>query len=173
MNTRNGGTGGHLRLIAPKAPRSLHLIDVENLLGGTAFTEADVAATAVAYATIASMAAGDLIVLASSHFTAAAAWFGWPASARRLARSGIDGADLALLDVLRTENVERRFERVVIASGDHIFAGAAMQLIRQGVEVTIVTRLRALAQELALAVHDIRYFDDGPTLLPDISKRVA
>ena len=51
--------------------------------------------------------------------------------ARHLWRSGPDGADRALLDVLENERVDERFERVTICSGDGIFA-AVRRLARRG-----------------------------------------
>jgi len=64
------------------AGRALHLIDVENLVGTTTYTEADVAVTAAAYGPVAAVGPTDLVVVSSSHHTALATWFGWP-SARR------------------------------------------------------------------------------------------
>ena len=71
--------------------RALHLVDVENLLGGTSFTRADVAALAPLYRATAEVASNDLVVVASSHHTALAVWYGW-GNSRRLVRSGANGA---------------------------------------------------------------------------------
>src|SRR4051812_22281292 len=93
-------TAAPLTLSVPMlTSRALHLVDVENLLGGPWFTVGEVTAISLAYARTAGVAAGDLVVVASSHHTALAVWFGW-GDARRLVRSGPDGADLALLDVI-------------------------------------------------------------------------
>ena len=54
----------------------------------------------------------------------------WP-QARVVLGVGRDGADHALLDVLDHEDVGARFSRVVIVSGDGIFANAAAELARQ------------------------------------------
>jgi hypothetical protein len=152
--------------------RSFHLVDVENLLGGTSFTEVDVAVTAAVYHAVAGVAASDMVVVSSSHHTALATWFGWE-NARRVVRSGPDGADLALLNILETENVAVRFDRVVIASGDGIFARLAAQLQAQGVVVTIVSRPDSLSRELAFAVRDVRYFDPVPPSHPAVALRAA
>jgi hypothetical protein len=152
--------------------RSLHLVDVENLVGGTTFREVDVAVTAAAYKPVATMGPSDLVVVASSHFTAPQTWFGW-GSARRLVRSGPDGADLALIEVIETESVATRFSRVVVASGDKIFAEAAAWLQAQGVNVTVVTRADALSNRLRLAVRDIRYLEVLPQLAPELVRRAA
>jgi hypothetical protein len=152
--------------------RSLHLVDVENLLGGTSFTETDVVVAAAAYGTVAAVAAGDLVVVSSSHHTAFATWFGW-GDARRVVRSGQDGADLALIEIIETENVAMRFDRVVIASGDKIFAVSAAQLQAAGVEVTVVSRRQSLSRQLRLAVRDVRYLDLLLGLGPARSQRAA
>jgi hypothetical protein len=152
--------------------RSLHLVDVENLSGGTTFREVDVAVIAAAYGPVASIGPYDLVVVASSHFTAVQTWFGW-GDARRLVRSGPDGADLALSEVLETENVATRFGRVVIASGDRIFAEPAAWLQVQDVDVTVVTRAAALSRQLRLAVCDIRFLNVLPQLAADLGQRAA
>ncbi len=154
------------------AVRSFHLVDVENLICGQSFTAADVAATAAVYQAVAGVAASDLVVVSSSHHTALATWFGWK-NARRVVRSGPDGADLALLNVLDTENVGVRFDRVVIASGDGIFARPAAQLQAQGVVVTIVSRPDSLSRELAFAVRDVRYLNPVPPSRPAVALRAA
>jgi hypothetical protein len=157
---------------ASDGTRSIHLVDVENLLGGAAFTKGDAAATAAVYASVATVAARDHMVVASSHFAAPAAWFGW-GHARRVVRSGPDGADLALLGIIENENLAVRFDRIVIASGDKIFAEAAARLQGVGAKVTVVSRVDSLSRQLRLAVRDVRYLDAMPEVAPDIARRVA
>jgi NAD(P)-dependent dehydrogenase (short-subunit alcohol dehydrogenase family) len=53
---------------------------------------------------------------------------------------------LALLQVLATEKVDFRYDRVVIGSGDGIFAFPAARLQAAGCEVTVVTRPDALSR---------------------------
>jgi hypothetical protein len=99
-------------------------------------------------------------VLATSHFAAPQAWMAWPSTTRRLVRSGADGADLALLDVIDSERLHLRFDGVVIGSGDGIFALAASRLQRLGCPVTVVSRRDGLSRRLRLAVRDVRLIDD-------------
>jgi hypothetical protein len=77
-------------------------------------------------------------------------------------RSGPNGADLALLEVLEREEVEGRSSRVVIGSGDGIFAEAAARLQAGGVDVTVVTRAQSLSRRLRLAALNVRFIDDLP-----------
>lgn len=80
-------------------------------------------------------------------------------TARRLVRSGENGADLALLQVLEQESVAERYDRVVLGSGDGIFAYAAAGLQAVGVDVTVVSRSDALSRRLGFAVRDVRSMD--------------
>jgi hypothetical protein len=139
--------------------RILHLVDVENLTGGADFTQVEAAAVRQGYEAVAPTGIGDQVIIATSHHAAAAAWFAWPAEARRLVRSGTDGADLVLIAVLALERVEARFDRVVIGSGDGIFAFPAARLQAAGCQVTVITRGEALSLQLRLAVRDIRLIE--------------
>jgi hypothetical protein len=143
--------------------RVLHLLDVENLMGTVQFSAEEAAHAYATYERLAPSGSVNQLVLATSHYAAPAAWFGFPARARRLVRSGPDGADLALLDILEREAVAKRYQHVVIASGDGIFAFPAAALQAAGCEVTVVTRCDALSRRLRLAVRDVRFIDSGFT----------
>jgi hypothetical protein len=93
-------------------------------------------------------------IVACSHHAARTVAFAFPA-ARRLWRSGRDGADLALLDVLQHESVHQRFGRVTICSGDGIFAETAAWLAGVEVHVTVVSKKGHLAARLELAARTV------------------
>src|SRR6266496_2561361 len=132
------------KAVGDRAGRILHLIDLENLVGSADFSREEAARVHRGYVQVAPFGAVGQVILATSHHAAAAAWFGWPATARRLVRSGQNGADLALLHVLACESVATRFDRAVIGSGDGIFAHEAARLQAAGVAVTVVTLQAAL-----------------------------
>ncbi|WP_409366232.1 NYN domain-containing protein [Mycolicibacterium septicum] len=92
----------------------------------------------------------DQIVIGTSHVGLLATGVGWPGP-RIVVRSGEDGADLALLEVLLDERVNERFEEVVVVSGDAIFADAVARLGELGVTVTVVARREACARRLRFA----------------------
>ena len=83
-------------------------------------------------------------------------------------RSGENGADLALLDAYEPSEITSRFSRVVIGSGDGIFAPLAGALAKAGCHVTVVTRPESLANRLRLAASTIVFLptmnDDGGVL---------
>lgn len=73
---------------------------------------------------------------------------------------GPDGADRALLAACNTFQVAKRYEELVIMSGDHVFAGVARQARRRGLRVHVVTTERVdgydpLSRELAAAADEM------------------
>jgi hypothetical protein len=138
--------------------RGLHLIDIENLAGASLPSLSQVREVQGLYARRSAIGGLDQVVIASSHLTLLHAALGWP-HARYRVRSGPDGADLELLDVLLCENVPARFTSVVIGSGDGVFASAAAGLAALGVWVTVVSRRRTLSSALAFAAHEVIYLD--------------
>lgn len=134
-------------------PRALHMLDIENLAGGPDFTITGAEALRRQYEATVPIGSDDLVVIASSHHAARRAWFAWP-HARRLVRSGADGADLALVAVLETERIAERFHTVVLGSGDGIFAEPCARLQAEGCRVTVVSQPGMLSRRLAFAVRD-------------------
>lgn len=138
--------------------RRLHLIDIENLAGESLPSLSQVRQARELYADRLALGAMDQVEVASSHLTLLNAALGWPHAHYRV-RSGPDGADLALLDVLQNENVARRFTHVTIGSGDHLFAEEAARLAAQGIWMTVVSRQCSLSSRLALAAREVIFLD--------------
>ena len=136
--------------------RELHLVDVENLLGGVVTEQAVRELRREFDDLVASSCPPDdihQVVATSTWRTLAEAAFGWEV-ARPVFRDGPDGADLALLDA-GDWRPEERFSKVVIGSGDHIFAAYARRLRSAGVEVIVVSRPESLAYELRRAASTV------------------
>lgn len=152
--------------------RTLHLIDIENLAGVALPMQREVREVRAQYHKRVGVGEADHVVLASSHLAFRDAAFGW-CDARHLVRSGPDGADLELLDVIYGENVAGRFPLVAIGSGDGIFAEAAAYLARRGCHVTAVSLPGHLSAALRLAVHDVVYLEPtmpgGPVSVPQVA----
>jgi hypothetical protein len=138
--------------IAHKAGRELILIDIENLTGTC--EEVEIAKAALRLVLPGFDDAQRIV--ACSHHAAPTVAFGF-LGARHLWRSGPDGADLALLDVLENERVDERFERVTTCSGDGIFAASAARLAEAQVEVTVVSLPGHLATRLQLAARFVTH----------------
>jgi hypothetical protein len=141
--------------------RRLHLVDIENLAAAKIPGLSQIREVQNCYAEHLTFGAFDQVVIASSHLTLLNAGIGWP-HARYRVRSGPDGADLALLDVLLREDIAARFTHVAIGSGDGVFAAAAASLAASGVRVTVVSHRNSLSARLALAACEVIYLDSEP-----------
>lgn len=147
-----------LKTDCPK--RRLHLVDIENLVGSARPTVGQVAACRAAYYDQVGVQPGDLVIVACNHGAALEVGLGWR-GARLLLRSGPDGADLALIDVIESESVEDRFPAVVVGSGDGRFADPVASLGARALDVTVVATERALSTRLKLAAKTAVPFDTG------------
>lgn len=147
------------RLPRPRFPsRTLHVVDIENLAGAAIPTLGQVSQVQGLYVARLAFGADDQVVMATNHLALLNAARGWP-HARYRVRSGPDGADLELLDVLQHEDVAGRFTHVVIGSGDGLFGTTAANLVSRGVLVTVVSRRDSLSAALARAASKVVYLD--------------
>lgn len=97
--------------------RTLYIVDIENLKGAGAMSDEDSHLIRKTLFELFPRRSEDLVVVGSGcdqSLLASRIWTG----ARLAFRKGHNGADLALLDVLKNENVAQRFDRLVLASGD-------------------------------------------------------
>ena len=129
--------------------RTLHVIDIENQLGTPRVTADEIAEWFREYASRVAIGPLDHIVIAVGTVDGLVELT--TINCRRLVKLGVNGADLALLNVLTEENVARRFNRVNLASGDAIFTPAVAELAGAGVIVTVISRLHSLAARLRMA----------------------
>ena len=151
--------------------RTLHLMDIENLLGTGRPAESEVLEALERYSELVDVSGPNQVIVACNHGAARAVGCCLGEGPRLLIRSGHDGADLALLDVLCSENVERRFDHLVLASGDGIFTVRVAEITSLGIPVTVVARRESLSARLRLAATDVIFFE--PTYLPDYPMAVA
>ena len=96
---------------ANRAGRRMVLIDIENMAGTPTPTSLEVELVMAALAELVPGFNEAHRVVACSHRAARTVAFACQKERQRW-RSGLDGADLALLEVLETEHVDERFEYV-------------------------------------------------------------
>jgi hypothetical protein len=140
------------------------LVDIENLAGTASPTSAEVEAVMAALGEVVPGFGEAQRVVACSHRAARTVAFACP-MARHLWRSGPDGADLALLEILEDEHVADRFEFVTICSGDGIFTAVAARLAEHGVDTTVVALKGHLAARLELAARRVAYLPSAAAAL--------
>jgi NYN domain len=131
--------------------RALHLIDLENLLAAPDACCAEVTRVLDAYLEAAAAGPDDLVVVAVNHRLYRKACLplnrGWDV---KLA-SGPDAADHVLIDAAPVEWVSLRFDRLVVGSGDGIFADLVESVRRRALSVWVVAQDRCLSRRLASA----------------------
>ncbi len=139
----------HSRGTAPHLPpqgtpsafnaRALHLIDLENLVGGPSASDKTIKRVWSAYYGGVPKTATDHLLVGSSRFFARRTWWMLPDGIQRRVRDGQDGGELAILDEVDLDHLVERFGRLVIASGDGRFAELAADARSRGVHVHQVT----------------------------------
>lgn len=136
-------------------PRTLAVVDIENLCGGATevpFRQSLVRDSFLRYQrgpVMPVLALGSLAV----HLCPDLLWDWLPA--RQIIRPGINGADLALVQVLEQEPLVKRVDRVQIWSGDGCFSEAALRLRKAGIDVEVVAVEGAISRLLSSAANRI------------------
>ena len=151
--------------------RRLFVVDIENMVGGS--SDITLASAVWARRTLErefGLAADEHVVVAvgssKALFPVSKAFPG----KQVLLQRGVDGADLALIDSIDSEHAASRYDEVVIASGDGIFASLASMLAHYGATVTAAADPGRMSARLRFAAHHTHYFR---TILPTIQKVAA
>ena len=143
--------------------RRLILVDIENIVGGAIKMACQVSEARTAIEDVVIPRPGDHLVLACGRFSVDTVGFEWAGSRRLTFRSGINGADLELLEILETERIGERFSEVVLVSGDGIFTDSISRLAStSGTVITVVSRHDACARRLRMAAKNVIYLDLTP-----------
>lgn len=156
--TRALGRGGYSRIVEPAhgsarlepwVPdgRTLHLIDLENLAGGH-LSAAGLRQASELYQDTVGIGPYDHVIVAvqpSIAFTARALF----PDANVIPATGVDGADLALIDYVSDVRwIACRYIRIVLGSGDHIFAPVVDNYRKAGLDVEVVALRGSIANVL-------------------------
>lgn len=127
--------------------RALHLIDIENQLGGGKYDQRSVEIYRDSYFAQVPQNELDQFFLASNPAMMSETAFGWSKSAAKF-KGGKNGADDLIAEYLSDlDYVKNNFCHVFIASGDGRFVSIAKKLIEMGVKVTMVRGLGRLHQD--------------------------
>jgi len=109
-----------------------------------------IAAAIDAYRRTVAVRADDIVIVGCNGGMVLAAAEAWP-TARIVKGVGPDGVDLRLLGDAEPHMVSARFDRVVIGSGDHIFAPLASALRARRTAVVVVSLAGSLSAQLRWA----------------------
>src|SRR5262245_6904073 len=125
---------------SPHTTRTLHLVDLENLVGDPRSTGPIVRHTFDRYLELAGWHDGDQVLVASNPWLIREVVFTMPVPCNVHAVRGPDAADVMLLSHAPPELVAKRYDRLVVGSGDGIFAARATAARDLGVDVLVVAR---------------------------------
>jgi len=120
--------------------RSLHLVDLENLVGDPRADAVPALDTFRGYLAAAHWHEGDHLIVACNPWLMTKIAFDLPSACSKHAVHGRDGADIMLLSLAPPELVVKRYGRLVVGSGDGIFAGRATTVHERGTKVDVVAR---------------------------------
>jgi hypothetical protein len=141
------------------ARRTLHLVDIENLVGGTERSCMAIRQACSAYREAATVQRGDHAIVGAGPKLIVSAGLAWP-EARLALGFGVDGADHALLrSIADLEWVASHYDRMVLGSGDGIFADALGSLRRLGIAVGVVAPVGRISARLRRHAHFVQTFD--------------
>lgn len=146
---------------------TLHLIDIENLNGACPRGTLDVHRAKElleCYDATVQIAEGDHLIVGCNPCIGLEVGLAMD-TGRLVVRSGPDGADQALIDAIDLDHVARRYRRVVLASGDHIFVPTVLGLLARAVPVEIVGRAGGTAAGLRLTGVPVHPFGGVSSLL--------
>ena len=128
--------------------RSLHLLDIENLMGGPFAGKHALQSASAQYRRVAAVKDSDLVIVGCNPRLAWETDAAWPGAEVRVG-IGPDGADRALLSAVSDDLwIARRFDRVIVGSGDGIFANTIMALKGWGIAVGVVSLRTSLSLAL-------------------------
>ena len=119
--------------------RALHLVDLENLARGPGQEGVAYRTAWDDYTFSAGLNEQDHVEIASCGLVMAEAAFSLPTRYPKHCANGADGAENLLLGIVGPEFVARRYEWLVIGSGDHAFVRYALEVQRLGGKVRIVS----------------------------------
>ncbi len=154
----------------PATRRGLHLVDLENLLADPWARGPAVGRALDEYLERASWRPGDLVFVAGNPWLMVELGWSHGADCHRFAARGPQGADTKLLEASPLHWVSRRFDRLVVGSGDGVFADRLAAARGSGLAVHLVSRRDAFSGRLARLGCPTEWFvgddDDRPVAAP-------
>lgn len=155
-----GRRSTHRKAATRPTLQALHLIDIENLAGGSSASAELVGEVMDAYRRSVHVGPADHVVVGTGPRLAPTALFAWP-GARVLIGRGLDGADRALLAWAEDPTrIAERYVALYIASGDGIFTRLASHVRQQGLPTMVVSRREALSGSLRRSASRSLFLDD-------------
>lgn len=107
---------------------------------------------------------GEQVIVGATHRSALAARMVWPQS-RIVTGPRAEDVRNEILQVLQEERISERFDELVLASGNGVYAEAVSSLGASGVEVTAVAWPENLSKRLRMAAAHVVLLERGMEIL--------
>ena len=165
-------TGGAGRLEGPAGSglepiflRTIFFLDLENLLRGRQLDLSQLAAVALEIEGVVGKRLDDQFIVGYSHVMAERAVHlaneQWP-GCRHVVGSGAGGGKSELISALLDQPIRSKTTKIVVGSGDGIFAAPCRELQERGANVTVVAASAAsLSARLKASTQDSRILSDA------------
>ena len=144
--------------------RSLHLVDIENLLSDPFCEDTGYIETTISnYKDVSEWRVGDQVLVAANPWLSKKLAFSlqdW--TCRLFTAHGPNGADLRLLEEGVQEKLLTQFDQLVVGSGDRIFVDALALSRKLGLKSVTVSRSSNLSRKLAAASDEVRTMTSQP-----------
>ena len=127
---------------------AVHMIDIENVCGTGKPTWQMVADARRKYLQRVSIQKGDRVFVTAGPQNREAVYEGWPGAIYRF-KAGADGADILIAQYICENELNRRYKRAFLASGDGELAPYVETLCRLGLRTTVVALARSTSDRLA------------------------
>ena len=137
--------------------RALALVDIENLAGTPLPSTGLVQEIKSAFCSLAVMNPMSQTYVGCHPGVTAEVCFGWHDHFTLCSKAGKDGADLALIEEVHNIKNLREYNTIVIGSGDHIFAGIAEQLRKEGHYIHVIVGNGHPSAALRGVAHKVSY----------------
>ena len=150
-----------------KIERTLVVVDLENLAGGSEFVGQKSQAIRDMISDVNKQSSNTLMIVAtgiSAVNSCPEVLWHW-ADSRFLIGSGVDGADNELLNVLSKEPIADSTSHIQIWSGDHCFAPISRKLKRLGCSVEIFANEGSLSRKLSAAASVTRIIKNSNSVI--------
>jgi hypothetical protein len=130
--------------------RRLVVVEIENIARGALRTRAHASWARRLITEAVALERDEQVIVGVSHGSVLVTWAAWPET-RIVTAPRPGGVQRALLEILQGERIAGRFDKLVLASGNGIFADAIAELGGDGVEVTALAWPESCSKRLRMA----------------------
>jgi hypothetical protein len=144
--------------------RRLVVVEIESIAEGAARTDALASWAKHKVAGAIALKQGEQVIVGATHRSVLPVRMVWP-EPRIVTGPRAEAVQNELLQILQGERIAERFDELVLASGNDVYAEAVASLGASGVEVTVVAWPENLSKRLRMAAAHVVLLERGTEIL--------